>query len=672
MNRQVFRSVCAFDCPDTCALHVTVQDGQIIHIGGQPDHPITQGFACVKTVRYGEHHSDPQRVLYPQRRIGSKGIGQFQRISWETALDEISQRLGELVQRRGGQAVLPYSYAGTMGLIQRDHPLGFFRALGACELDWTICAASGSAGWEMSYGPAKVGVAPEKIPESRLIILWGINALRSNSHIAPFIKRARVQGAFVLHIDPYRNETSRLSDEHWQINVGTDTALALAIAGEIFRLQLQDDEYLQQFGSGVEAYRAACQAWPLERAAEFCGLDRARIAAIAKLYAETPVTFIKPGYGLTRNESGGNAMRAISLLPAITGTWRRGGGAMLSTSGAFPLNTAQFAGKHLLRKDVRHINQNRLATALSDPAHPIDALFVFNSNPAAVAPNSSGIRRGLAREDLLTVVLEHSQTDTADYADYLLPATNFLEHADLYTAYGHYFLQWAEPAVTPRGEARPNTWVFAQLAKRLGLTDPTLYASTEQLARQLLDHDHPWLKGITFERLQQERSIRLNIPSNWLPYATGSHFPDGKIRFAPPPSQQVFEERCDHEFPLRLISPPGSHFINTSMGNVASLIRLAGGHPQVLVHPADAERHGIVDGQVAEITSRYGSIQRLARVTTDAREGSVIALGQWWPKLSPDKKSLNDLTCERLTDLGEGSTFGNVAVAVRPAVTDGS
>jgi anaerobic selenocysteine-containing dehydrogenase len=667
MNRQILPSVCALDCPDTCALRVTLDGDRIVQITGAADHPITQGFACVKTVRYAEHQEHPGRLLYPQRRCGPKGQGKFQRVSWDEALDEIADRLRSVIERAGPRAILPFSYAGTMGLIQRDHPLSFFRALGACELDWTICAASGSAGWEFNYGPLKVGVAPEQIPNAQMIILWGINALRSNSHIAPLIKRARESGARVLHIDPYRNETSRLSDEHWQLNVGTDTALALSIAGEIFRLGLHDEDYLRAFGQGVEEYRAACTAWPIERAAEFCGLPAERISAVAREYAETPVTFLKPGYGLTRNESGGNAMRAISLLPAVTGVWRRGGGAMLSTSGAFPLNTTRYSGLHLKRPDARHVNQNLLASTLLETPATVEALVVFNSNPAAVAPDSNRVRAGLSRDDLLTVVLEHFQTDTADYADFLLPATTFLEHADLYTAYGHYFLQWAEPILPARGECRPNTWVFEQLAMRLGLNDPTLFWTAEQLARDLLDSPHPWLGGLSFDRLQRERSVRLQMGADWMAYGDGSHFPDRRIRFSPPPEQLAFQERCDESFPLRLISPPGSHFINTSMGNAPSLIRLAGGQPQVLVHPVDADRFGLLDGRPARLVSRYGAIQRLVRVSTDARQGTVVALGLWWPKLAPDGKGLNDLTSERLTDLGGGSTFGNVAVSVAPA-----
>jgi anaerobic selenocysteine-containing dehydrogenase len=661
------RSVCPLDCPDTCSVLLTVEDGRVTKLEGNPGHPITRGFACVKMHHAPERQNRTDRLLYPLRRVGAKGEGRFTRISWDEALDEVASRLKQVVTEHGPEAVLPYSYAGTMGLVERDHPLAFFRALGASELDWTICASTGGAGWEANYGPAKLGPDPEDLPNAKVIILWGINSLRSNLHLTPLLKEARQRGAFILHIDPYRNETSRFADEHWQIEVGTDTALALAMGNVILAEGLEDRVYLAQVANDLSAYREACAAWPVERAAAYCGLDAARIREVAIAFAQAKAAFIKVGYGMTRNESGGNAVRAITLLPALTGAWQhQGGGATISTSGGFPLNTKRYSGLHLRRPGVRHVNQNHLASTLELRDQPVKALVVFNSNPAAVAPDSSRVRAGLGRDDLFTVVLEHFQTDTADYADILLPATTFMEHPDLYTAYGHYHLQWAEPVVPARGEAKPNTWVFRELAKRLELTDETLYWSTEEVARDLLDTDHPFLQGITLERLQAERSIKLQFPQPFRPYAKGSHFPEGKIRFSPPPQQLEFEERLSPEFPLRLISPPGSHVLNTSMGNIESLLKAAGGEPLVMIHPVDAALYGIRNGERHVVSSTQGSILRKTLVTPDVREGVLLALGQWWPKLAPDGKSLNDLTSERLTDLGAGSTFGNVPVRIEP------
>jgi len=662
---RVLPSVCALDCPDACALHITVDGDRVVGLNGDPAHPITRGFACVKTARYPERQEQSDRLLVPMRRVGPKGAGRFEPVSWDDAIDEIAARLKSIIDRHGAQSVLPYHYGGTMGVIQGDTPKAFFRAIGALELDQTICATTGGAAWEANYGPNKLSTDPEDLVHARYIVLWGINALRSNSHLAPILKEARKQGAKIVHIDPYRNETSRFADEHWQVRVGTDAALALAIGGEILRQGWQDEEYLQAYAHGLDEYRRACLEWPLERAAEYCDVPLDRLRAMVHDYATAEVSFIKVGYGMTRNEGGGNALRAITLLPALLGAWcQRGGGAAMSTSGAFQLQRDRVTGTHLASSTARKVNMNCLASELERQEDPIRAMFVFNSNPAAVAPDSSRIRKGLARDDLFTVVLEHFQTDTADYADYLLPATTFLEHADVYTSYGHYYLQYADPVVRPRGEAKSNRWFFEQLSAKLGLTDPCLYWNTKQLLDELLDSPNPWLRGIDSERLTRERSVKLQLPSPFLPYASGSNYPDGKIRFSPAPSQLTFEEQPDEEYPLRLISPPGAVVVNTTMGNVPSIIKQAGGEPHVILHPSDAARFGISHQSRIRITSKTGSILRKAIVSEDSRPGVLIAVGQWWPKLAPDRKSLNDITSERLTDLGGGSTFGNPVVRV--------
>jgi len=662
----VSRSVCPLDCPDACAVRITVEDGRVTRLEGDPDHPYTRGFACVKTTRYPERQHHPDRLLHPMVRVGSKGEGRFARATWDEALDLVAERTQGAVDRYGAESVLPYSYAGTMGHVERDHPLAFFRALGASELDWTICAATGGAGWEANYGPHKLATDPEDLPHARLVILWGIDAARSHVHLMPDVRAAKRAGAFVLHVDPYRNDTTRVADEHWQLAVGSDAAVALAMGHVILRDGLEDRDYLARHARGLDAYREAVAAWTPERASAVSGIAPGRIEAVARRFAEARAAYVRIGYGMTRNEGGGNAVRAISLLPALTGAWRhRGGGGGISTSGGFVLGTERTAGRHLLRPGVRVINQSRLASALLVPAGPpVAKLFVFNANPAAVAPDSARVRAGLARDDLFTTVLEHFQTDTADYADVLLPATTFLEHPDLYTAYGHYHLQWAEPVVPAAGDTRPNTWVFRELARRLGLDDPTLAWSAEEVARDLLASGHPHLAGITFERLREARSLKLRLPQPFRPYADGAHHPDGKVAFDPPPEVVTFEERPTEAYPLRLISPPGRHVLNTSMGNVASLLEAAGGEPRMLLHPADAARFGVRDGERHRVVSAQGAIVRRIDVTDAAREGVLIALGQWWPKLAPDGRSLNDLTSERLTDLGGGSSFGNAVVRV--------
>jgi len=662
----VLPTICALDCPDACSLDITVEDGKVTHLAGNREHPITKGFACAKMAKYPQRQEQSDRVLVPMRRIGPKGSGQFEPISWETALNEIADRLKLVIEKYGAQTVLPYAYGGTMGVIQSQAPLAFFRSIGALELDQTICAATGGAGWEANYGPNKLGTDPEELIHSKLIILWGINSLRTNSHSAPPINAARKNGCRVLHIDPFRNETSKFADEHWQIRVGSDAALALAFGNEILKNQWHDQEYLDSFATGLEEYREACSEWPLERAAEYCNLPLDSLRTMVEQFATSEAPFIKVGYGLTRNEGGGNAMRAIALLPALIGAWKKqGGGACLSTSGAFGLNVHRVRGDHLLQPDVRHVNMNLLASELQDSK--LRALFVFNSNPAAVAPDSSRIRNGLCNEDLLTVVLEHFQTDTADFADYLLPATTFLEHTDIYTSYGHYYLQYSEPVVPARGEAKSNHWFFEQLARRLGLVDESLYWQPKEMVHELLQSTNPRLAGITAERLMREKSVKLNLPDRFLPYSDGSNFPDRKIRFSPAPRQLEFEVQPTTEFPLRLISPPGPFILNTSMGNVPSVIKLAGGEPQVIINPIDASPLGIANGDYISISSDIGSIVRKVIVSDDTLPGVVVALGQWWPKLSPDKKGLNEITSQRLTDLGGGSTFGNQVVRIELA-----
>ncbi|MEQ1828012.1 MAG: molybdopterin-dependent oxidoreductase [Pirellula sp.] len=665
MNPVVLPTVCALDCPDTCSLHITVEDGRVTHLAGNPKHPITKGFACAKMAKYPQRQEQADRLLLPQKRIGRKGEGRFASISWDEALDEIADRLRSIIDRFGPQSILPYAYAGTMGVLECQGPFAFFRSIGALELDQTICATTGGAAWEANYGPNKLGTDPEDLVHSRFIILWGINALRSNSHLAPAINTARKNGCPVLHIDPFRNETSRFADMHWQIKVGTDAALALAIGNEIIRNGWQDDSYLREHVVGFEEYRDECSRWTLERAADYCGLPLVELRTVVRDYALSESPFIKVGYGMTRNEGGGNALRAVTLLPALIGAWKRdGGGACLSTSGAFGLNTSRVRGDHLLKPGVRHVNMNLLASELDPASSPLHALFVFNSNPAAVAPDSSRVRHGLSNEDLFTVVLEHFQTDTADYADYLLPATTFLEHTDIYTSYGHYHLQYSEPVVAARGQAKSNRWIFSELARRLGQTDESLYWQPKEMIEDLLRSRNPWLSGISVEQLMRERSVKLQLPKPFRPYAEGSNFSDRKIRFSPAPRQLEFEVQPDEQFPLRLISPPGPFILNTSMGNVPSVIKLAGGEPQVVIHPSDASPLGIVDGDHIRVESPNGSIVRKAIVSEDARQGVLVALGQWWPKLSPDGKGLNDITSERLTDLGAGSTFGNPAVRV--------
>lgn len=664
------RTTCPLDCPDTCSLIATIDDSSntLLKIEGDPDHPFTRGFACVKTYRYPERNHHPLRPLYPLRRVGPKGSGEFERVSWESALDDIAARLEQVLDQHGGQAVLPYHYAGTMGFHQYEHPLAFFRAIGASALDTTICATAGTAAWVASYGTPRYGIDPEDIPHAKFIFLWGINALHTNTHLTPLLKAARKNGAKIVHIDPYENLTSRFADEHVKLRPGSDAALAYAMARVIVEAGLHDAEYIQNVTQGFEDFRQVAQQWTLEKAQQATGVPAATIRRLALEFAQARASFIRTSYGMTRHAGGASALRAVVLLPALIGAWKyKGGGALLSTSGAFGLNRKYLGGAHLLdgthahkgyfrpNPAVRHVNMNQIGSALTQADPAIRALLVFNSNPAVVAPSTGLVQRGLMRQDLFTVVLEQAMTETARYADYLLPATTFLEHPDLYSAYGHFYLSWNQAVMAPQGEARPNTWVFAQLAKRLGLEEPTLYWSAEDLARSLLDTDHPWLQGITLERLQSEGYVRLNTPRKFLPFKDKANTPSGKVRFDPPPAVILTEP--SEEFPLILMTPPAKHFLNSTYGHIERLVEGEGGEPVLLVHPVDASFYGVQDGVYLRICSQHGEVVRRARVSPAPMPGTVVLEGTWWGTPALDGKSINWLTGEHLTDMGQGSTF---------------
>ena len=695
------RLTCPLDCPDTCSLLVTIENGKAIKLRGDPAHPVTQGFACSKTYKYPDRMYLESRPLYPMKRIGAKGSGAWQRLTWIEALDEIAARLRDILETHGAESILRYNYAGTMGLMEGSHAHAFFRAVGAIELEETICATAGMAAWDATYGSARFGVNPEDVPHAKLILLWGINSLATNSHLTPFLTQARRSGARVIHIDPYQTKTSLYADQHIRIKPGTDAALALCIANIVISKGLHDAEFVSQHARGFTEYAAAATEWDLPRTSSVTGISADVIETLALAYAHATPSFIRTSYGLTRHEGGGNASRAVTILPILTGQWRyRGGGALLSTSGAFKLEKSRLGAAHLVKPDTRRVNMNQLGQALepqaciespenlklgsteiSDIESPeslklgstkisdIKAMFVYNCNPAVVAPDSSRVIAGMKREDLLLVVLENAMTESAALADYVLPATTFMEHPDIHTAYGHYYLSYNHAALEPIGESRPNTWIFQQLAKRLGLTDETIYWTVDDLAKELLSSHHEWLEGITLERLKSEGFVRLNIPETFLPYANGSPMTsDGKFHLDPPPRYLEPLDGLSGEYPLRLLTPPAHHFLNSTYGNLDSIKRLEGGQPVLLVHPSDAARYFVTDGAMVRISSAQGSVTRRASVTEKASAGAVIAEGTWWAGSAPDGLGINTLTSQRLTDLGGGSTFHNTPVRLERVV----
>lgn len=679
---RVVRAACPHDCPDTCAMLVTVEGERAIQLRGDPDHPTTRGFLCAKVNRYLERTYHPERLLYPQRRVGPKGRGQFERITWDEAISEICTRFRALSDEVGPQSILPYSYAGTMGQLNGSSmDRRFFHRLGASLLDRTICATAGVTAMKLTLG-ANAGMDPEHFAEARLILLWGTNTLTSNPHLWPFIKEARKAGAKVIAIDPWRSRTAEQCDQHVAIKPGTDAALALGLMHILFRDGLHDPDYLSRYCVGAEALRARVHAYPPERVASITGLSRDDIEALAHAYGTTRPSAIRVNYGLQRHRGGGSAVRAIACLPAVVGDWRHhAGGVVLSTSGHYGLNAEALERPELIPAGTRTINMSRLGealTALNDP--PVRALFVYNSNPAAVAPDLGVVKRGLLRDDLFTVVHEHFMTDTAMYADLLLPATTQLEHADLHKAYGHLYLLWNEPAIPPIGESIPNTELFRRLAAGMGFTEPCLRDRDDDIARQALESRAASMQGITLERLKREGWVRLSLPRPFAPYAEGGFpTPSGKCElysqqleaqgFDPLPTYIPMLESEEENpalfarYPLTLLSPPAHHFLNSTFGNVLQRYEK---EPLLQVHPRDAAARGITDGMPVCIWNERGAFEARAELTDKVQPGVVLTLGVWWARLSKDGRTVNDTTSQALTDLGAGATFYDNLVEIKP------
>ncbi len=677
------QAACPHDCPDTCAMRVGVRDGRVISVKGDPTHSLTAGVLCTKVSRYAErtHHRD--RLTTPLKRIGNKGEGCFAPISWEEANATIAERLAA-IWMKDPEAILPYSYAGTMGQVQGEGMAGrFFHALGASLLDRTICASAGSAAMKMCLG-AGVGMDPESLGGAELIVLWGCNAITSNLHLWRLVQAAQKRGAVLWAIDPYRSDTAAKCDHHLAVRPGSDAALAYAIAHVLQRDGLLDRDYLDRHTEGDYAFLAEAANWPPQRAAAWCDVDVAAIEALAAAYGRARPAAIRLNYGMQRTAGGGDAVRAVLALPALAGHWRHSsGGAVLSTSGWAPQNPALTRPDLLADRAPRTINMSAIGEALNQASPSIEALIVYNSNPVAVAPDSNAVRAGFARENLFTVVLEHFQTDTADYADIVLPATTQLEHFDLLRAYGHLHVLLNRPAIAPLGEARPNSRIFrdlaAALAGQLGnacpaLADPALSASDAEIAFDALLWDHPALTGAPTETLLARGHARFAAPSpGTVPFAEGGFkTPSGRFRFAFPDPPQV---RANHEdwqgaraqiYPLQMISPPARHLLNSSFANIDSLIALDDG-PSLWLHPADAAPRGIADGQTVRIHNNRGAHLAKARVSDRARPGVVVDFSIYWPKRSPGGENCNAVTSQALTDHGGGATFYDCLVEVEAA-----
>jgi anaerobic selenocysteine-containing dehydrogenase len=773
MAKGVVHAACPHDCPDACGVLITIEDGRATKIQGDPAHPVTRGFLCAKVAKYLDRVYSPGRVLYPMRRVAGKGVGAggaggdgdknlrscapgrpgaavptrtlstqavstltqtsdvWRRITWNEALDEIAARFRAATAEFGSEAILPYSYGGTLGALNGGSmDRRFFGRLGASQLERTICSSAGEAGIESVFG-VKLGTDPEQFVHSRYIIAWAANIHGNNVHLWPFIVEARRRGAKLVVIDPYRTRTASCADWYLPINPGTDGALALAMMHVIIGENLHDADYVAKYTVGFEALREKVREYPPERVAHWTGISAEDIRKLAREYAATRPAVIRLNYGVQRSDGGGMATRAISMLPCITGSLKEiGGGIQLSTSGAFGLNKQALQRPDLKADGMRHaprtINMVELGKALNtldDP--PVKALFVYNSNPAAVCPNHNEVIRGLKREDLFTVVHEQFFTDTTDYADIVLPATTFFEHKDLVAAYGHYYLQISNQAIEPLGESRSNVEVFRSLAERMGFTDACFSESVDEMIDAALESENPWLRGITRERLEREGQVRLQFaaelrsagrpgaavppksnpavptksdlmsavsknsspappdnssPNAFLPFARGNfRTPSGKaelyseaikalgldpvVEFRPPSESRYGSGR--ESFPLELLSRKADNFLNSTFCNVPSTQAME--ETNLLeMHPSDARARGIANGDTIRVYNRRGEIFLKAQIDGAVQPG-VVAARLNWAKLGPGLRNINVLTSEKLSDLGNSATFYSVLVEVESA-----
>jgi anaerobic selenocysteine-containing dehydrogenase len=653
---------------------VTVEDGVATKIQGDPDMPFTEGTLCTKVAYYLERTYAPDRLKYPMRRVGPKGKGQFKRISWDEALDEIAARLKALAAE-DPETILPCSYAGTMGMVQyMSMDRRFFNKLGATMLDRTLCSSAGKFGLKATLG-GSVGMDPERFDEARLIILWGANPVVSNLHLWTRVQAAKRRGAKIVAIDPYRSLTAEKCTQHIALMPGTDGALALGMMHQLIREGLIDRDYIDRYTLGYDGLRQrVMEQYTPEWAARTCGITVEEVVKLAREYGTTKPAAIRLNYGMQRHAGGGVAARTIACLPALTGAWREAaGGIVLTTADFFSFDHAALERPDLLAgRRPRVINHSKLGDALTSAQPPVRATIVYNNNPVAVCPDSEKVIAGFSREDLFTVVMDHFQTDTADYADIVLPATTQLEHYDVHKSYGHLYMLANNPAIAPVGESLPNSEVFRRLAARMGFDEPCFRDSDEDLCRTAL-------KGVDWGGLKASGWQRLDVPERFAPFALGGFpTPSGKCEFYSdwlekqgldplpfynPPAEV---NKPHAEYPLAFLSPPARNFLNSSFANLVRFRELER-EPHLDMHPSDAQPRGIADGDLVRVFNDRGSYTLRARVNGKARTGVVVAPSVWWKKHSPDGRNANNLTSQRTTDLGGGATYYDCRVQVARA-----
>jgi molybdopterin guanine dinucleotide-containing S/N-oxide reductase-like protein len=710
--KRVVHAACPHDCPDACGVLITIEDGRATRIQGDKQHPVTRGFLCAKVAKYLDRVYSPGRVLYPMRRVGPKGPAAaagnaaggtlatpgFERISWDDALDEIGQRFRWIADAYGPEAILPYSYGGTLGALNgASMDRRFFHRLGASQLERSICSSAGEEGLKSVVG-IKLGTEPEQFAQSRYIIAWGANIHGNNVHLWPFIEEARRKGAKLVVIDPYRTRTAKCSDWYLPINPGTDAALALGMMHVIINENLFDAAYVSRYTAGFEELKERAQQYSPEKVAQWTGISADDIRKLAREYATQRPSVIRVNYGIQRSEGGGMAMRAVTMLPCLIGSWKEvGGGLQLSLSGSFGLNKASLEMPELMHKvlgrPARTVNMVQLGSALNAlTAPPVQALFVYNSNPAAVCPNHNEVVRGLMRPDLFTVVHEQFLTDTTDYADIVLPATTFFEHKDLQAAYGHYYLQVSNQAMEPLGECRSNVDLFRALARRMGFEEDCFRETVDSMIDRALESPNPWLIGIDRGRLEREHRVRLNFGTYssaqnensvaiapFLPFAQGNFSTaSGKAEFYSealqrqgldpvvgftPPDESRHGAGSKAGFPLELLARKPDNHLNTSFANVPSVREMEPSIGDLEMHPTDAKARGVRDGDQVRAFNSRGEIVLQARVDGAVSPG-VVAAWLDWARFSPGGGNINVLTSEKLTDMGNAATFFSVCVEV--------
>ena len=722
MTTRTVHAVCSHDCPDSCGVLVTIDGtGRATRIQGDPHHPVTQGFLCGKVAKYLDRVYSPDRLRYPMRRRAGapktslpQGREQeaFERITWDEALDIIAVRLQQISDQHGPESILPYSYAGTIGALgYGSMDRRFFHRLGASQLNRTICSTAGGDALVSVYG-RKLGTDTEAFPDSRYIIAWGANVHGNNIHLWPMIEEARRKGAKLVVIDPYMTRTARLADWHIPIRPGTDAALALGMMHILIRDSLCDLEYIAAHTHGFNQLQERVAEYTPQRVSHWTGISPTDIERLAHEYATTIPAVIRMNYGIQRTENGGTAARAVAMLPALIGAWKhRGGGLQLSTSGAFSWDKQTLERPDLmlsspLGRAARIVNMVELGHALNTLDNPpVHALLVYNSNPAAVAPDQSEVLRGMERPDLFTVVHEQFFTDTADYADILLPATTFLEHKDIQGAYGHYYVQLSNQAIEPLGEARSNVQFFSELAQRMGFTEGCFCDTADDLIAQALRIDGvqpAWMRSITPQALDQAGGhIRLKFEAesageSFLPFAAGDFAtPSGKIEFY---SESLAAQGLDplpgfvpsvesrfgsgkngegHQvYPLEFLPRKADNYMNSTFANLPAHQRMENSHHAILeMHKEDAAPRGIADGDAVEVFNARGSIHLTARVSANGNASvppGVVASRLSWNKLSPGGNNVNLLTSQRLTDIGGGATFYSTLVEVRRTIPPGA